>query len=97
MNQLKFSTKAIEDLTSIYHYTAVTWSEEQAEYYYLMMIQACKSLVKDGTKGKIYSSILPDLFGYPCMKHIIFYRITIEKDIEIIRVLHEVMDIKNKF
>ena len=97
MNQLKFSTKSIEDLTSIYHYTAETWSEEQAEYYYLMMIQVCKSLVKDGTIGKIYSSILPDLFGYPCLKHIIFYRITIEKDIEIIRVLHEVMDIKNKF
>lgn|SRR5574343_340309 len=97
MNQLKFSTKAIEDLTSIYNYTVETWSEEQAEFYYLMLTQACKSLVEDRNKGKIYLRILPDLFGYHCMKHIIFYRITVEGDIEIIRILHEVMDIKNKF
>lgn len=97
MNQLKFSTKAIEDLTSIYNYTFETWSEDQAEYYYLMLTKACKSLVKDLNKGKNYSSILQDLLGYHCMKHIIFYRISVEGDIEIIRVLHEVMDVKNKF
>jgi toxin ParE1/3/4 len=43
-----------------------------------------------------YEEIYPDLKGKKASKHIIFYRILEEKSIEITRILHERMDLKNK-
>lgn len=47
--------------------------------------------------GRRYEEITDNLYGYKVQRHIIFYRIVIDDEIEIIRILHERMDIKNKF
>jgi len=43
-----------------------------------------------------YKIIAPELLGYKANHHIIFFRIISTKEIEIIRILHERMDLKSK-
>jgi len=41
MTKYFFSNKAIEDLSAIWNYTIETWSEEQADKYYNMLLAFC--------------------------------------------------------
>ena len=47
-------------------------------------------------KGKAYDGIRKGLFGFKSGKHIIFYQQNAGNEIEVIRILHERMDIKNR-
>lgn len=97
MAKLKFTNNAVKDLTDIWSYTLDTWSENQADKYYKLLISACESIAKKPQLGKTYPAIYPDLMGKLTSKHIIFYRILEDETIEITRILHERMDLKNKF
>lgn len=46
MSKLRFTNKAVGDLTSIWNYTVRTWSVQQAERYYNMLMNACGSLTE---------------------------------------------------
>lgn len=46
--------------------------------------------------GKNYDGITNDLFGLKMSRHIVFYRKRINQLIEITRILHERMDLKNR-
>jgi toxin ParE1/3/4 len=96
MAEFKFTRKAIQDLSEIWEYTLETWSEKQADKYYKLIIESCVELAKNPEKGKNYFQIHPGLFGQNASKHIIFYRRLDKSKIEITRILHEQMDIKNK-
>ena len=45
MPKVRYSNKAVEDLTSIWEYTLSEWSESQADEYYEMLISACNRLL----------------------------------------------------
>lgn len=92
MGKFKFSKKAVDDLSSIWDYTLNEWSELQADKYYLMLIDTCQEIVVNPKIGKDYSSIAKNLFGITSGCHIIFYRRLRNKDVEIVRILHEQMD-----
>ncbi len=47
-------------------------------------------------KYHLTNKAVEDLYGYRANKHIIFYRILPDKDILIIRILHQRMDIKKR-
>lgn len=96
MAKFRFTKKAIEDLSGIWEYTLGTWSEKQADKYYKLLIEACNELAKNPKLGKHYSEIHPELLGKPVSKHVIFYRKIDKSTIEITRILHEQMDLKNK-
>ena len=96
MTRYKFTKKAVEDLSELWEYTRKIWSENQAEKYYKLIIQACYELAKDPQRGKEYSEIYPALKGMNTTKHIIFYRILSDSSIEITRILHERMDLKRR-
>ncbi|MEA3316381.1 MAG: type II toxin-antitoxin system RelE/ParE family toxin [Bacteroidota bacterium] len=51
---------------------------------------------KNPKLGRIYNGISRNLFGLKSGKRIIFYHSISEKEIEIIRILHERMDLKNR-
>ena len=58
---------------------------------------AANSIIPTSTgAAKAITRIFPDLKGKIASKHIIFYRIMEDKSIEITRILHERMDLKNK-
>ena len=46
--------------------------------------------------GKSYEGIFREICGYKAGRHIIFYRRLNANEVEITRILHEQMDIKNR-
>ena len=96
MSKFHLTKKAVEDLTDIWDYSCETWSETQAEKYYLLLLNSCQELAKIPDKGKNYNEIANNIFGYRTYQHVIFYRKIATKEIEIIRILHGRMDLKNK-
>ncbi|MBK9191676.1 MAG: type II toxin-antitoxin system RelE/ParE family toxin [Crocinitomicaceae bacterium] len=96
MAKFRFTNKAVNDLTEIWDYTKRIWSEKHAEKYYQLIIQACSEIAKEPKSGKDYPEIYPDLKGMKMTKHIIFYRILNDKSIEVTRILHDRMDLKDR-
>lgn len=92
------SNKAVEDLSSIWLYTVETWSEQQADLYYFQIISTCNLIANDSRfLDREYPEIHQGLYGRHCNKHVIFYRILADKDVEIVRILHERMDLNTRF
>lgn len=96
MAQFTLTNLAVKDLSDIWNYTSDEWSESQADKYYRLLFNAFASIAKKPQQGKVYEAIYPDLKGKKASKHIIFYRILDDQTIEITRILHERMDLKNK-
>ena len=96
MAKYRFTNKAVEDLTDIWNYTFDAWSEHQADLYYKMLINSCLEIAKNPSLGKNYEKIATNLFGYRTNKHIIFYSVISSEEIEIVRILHGSMDLKNR-
>lgn len=93
MYKLLISKKAIEDLDGIWNYTAMTWSDEQAEKYYHQIYDCIKYLSSlTNFLGKKYDFIKTGLIGYHIGHHIIFYKKSRNGTIWINRILHERMD-----
>lgn len=88
--------EAIDDLNDIWDYTFQKWSESQADKYYATIRVACNGIGENPTIGKEYDGISRNLLGIKSEKHIIFYQIISNKEIEIIRILHERMDLENR-
>jgi toxin ParE1/3/4 len=96
MAKYKLTNKAVDDLTQIWNYTFDNWSESQADKYYYMLIDTCEEVANYPDLGKNYSEVMEDLLGFKAGRHIIFYRRLEETEIEITRILHEQMDLKNR-
>jgi toxin ParE1/3/4 len=97
MAKFKLTNKAVEDLSAIWQYTCDTWSERQADKYYLLLIKSCEELAASPKLGKSYNEIAPGILGFLAYRHLIFFRKISDKEIEVIRILHGQMDLKNKF
>ena len=96
MARYKLTNKAVDDLTQIWNYTFDKWSENQADIYYHLILDNCRNLAAKLGLGNNYSDITPDLLGFKAGRHIIFYRRMEENEIEITRILHGQMDLKNR-
>ena len=88
--------EAIDDLNAIWDYTFEEWSESQADKYYTALKLDCLQIGENPKSGKTYDEIDENLLGLRSGKHIIFYRKIAEEEIEILRILHERMDLKNR-
>ncbi len=93
---LKVSEKAQKDLINIWEYTFQKWSVEQADRYFNILVHGMNEICKNPDLGKSYEYIRKDYFGYNQKSHIIFYRIINNETIEIIRILHQKMDLHNR-
>lgn len=96
MAEYLLTNKAVEDLNRIWDYTFDNWSEDQADKYYNMLLGFCHNIADNPALGKNYEGIRTDLFGLKANRHIIFYRKINPRMIEITRILHERMDLKNR-
>ena len=90
------SNKAVDDLSDIWNYTYNIWSESQADKYYNLLIDCCKKISKNPKIGRNYNEIDKNILGYKAGHHIIFYQVIETDEIEVLRILHERMDLKNK-
>lgn len=98
MAEIRFTRKAVEDLSDIWNYTADIWSERQADTYYELLIASCRKLAGNPVLfGREYRDFGERIYGFKVNKHIVFYRILPDTGIEVVRILHERMDMSNRF
>ena len=96
MSKYIINEKAIDDINKIWIYTAENWSIEQADRYYNLIFDEIEYTVAHFEMARDFGNIRKD---YRCSKvksHVIFFKKTKSNEIEIIRVLHEKMDIENQ-
>lgn len=96
MAKVVLRQEAIDDLNDIWDYTFEKWSERQADKYYATIKLACNGIAENPDVGKEYGGISRNLLGLKSGKHIIFYQSISEDKIEVIRILHERMDLKKR-
>jgi toxin ParE1/3/4 len=91
------SEEAINDLESIWVYTNEVWSEMQADRYLNFIFDEIEFISKNPTQGKDYSHVREGYYQTSVKSHFIFYRLSKSKqEIEIIRILHQKMDIESR-
>jgi len=93
----KISNEAQNDIENIWLYTFENWSTAQADRYYNLILDEIENLAQNPEVGKDCSHIRKDYLRSKVKSHFIFYKINKkENTIEIIRVLHQQMDIENR-
>ncbi len=91
------SKEASKDIEKIWLYTIENWSQEQADRYFNLIIDEIENITKDPLSGKDYNDLRNGYFRSRVKSHFIFYKINlIKKQIEIIRILHQQMDIESR-
>jgi len=96
MNAMPFfiSKKAVSDLEEIWLYTIEKWSIEQADRHYNLIFDEINYICKNINAGKSMEHVRKGYRASKVKSHLIFYRV-INNTIEVIRILHERMDIEN--
>ncbi|MGB3342643.1 MAG: type II toxin-antitoxin system RelE/ParE family toxin [Aequorivita sp.] len=95
--RFRISEEAAIDLEEIWLYTSEYWSIDQADRYLNLLLDEIEYLYQNPRMGEDYNDIREGYFRLRVKSHLIFYRINLRKKIiEIIRVLHQRMDIDNR-
>ena len=90
------SEKANEDIEKIWLYTFENWSLEQADRYYKLILDEIEFIAENFESGKSVDYIKKGYRATLVKSHIIFYKKSRRNIVEIIRVLHQKMDIENR-
>lgn len=92
----RISEKAVEDLENIWTYTLNKWSIEQADRYYNLIINEIEFIAKNFQTGKSMDHIKNGYRASIVKSHLIFYRKSQNNQVEIVRILHQRMDIESR-
>lgn len=87
--------KAVSDLEEIWLYTVEKWSVEQADRYYNLIFDEINFICKNSAAGKSMEHVRKGYRASKVKSHLVFYRV-LNNTIEVIRILHERMDIENR-
>ena len=88
---------ASQDLENIWLYTFENWSAEQADRYFNLIMDEIEYISSKPDSGYDYSQVREGYLRSRIKSHFIFYRINKKKKlVEIIRILHQRMDIKSR-
>lgn len=90
------SVRAEIDLQEIWIYTMEHWSIEQADKYIYAIKQYIRNIAKNPLSGKSYDHITEGYKRFPANSHYVFYKILDNGIIEVIRILHQQMDIEER-
>ncbi len=94
MPAFRLTKKAIEDLRSIARYTQKNWGREQRNKYLSKLDENIHMLAQDPLLGRACDEIRQGYCKHHVGRHLIFYT-QVATYIEIIRILHERMDVKS--
>ncbi len=89
------SKKALADLDDIWYYTVEKWSVDQANRYYDLIFEEIGYICKRPHSGKSMDDIRKGYRVSKVKSHLIFYKV-VNDIVEIIRILHQRMDIENR-
>lgn len=91
MSLVTFSPAAAADLDNIWDYTVEEWGADQADRYTDDIQDTCNNLARGEKRGRsvdVRAGYLKHAVG----KHFVFFRTT-KAGIEVIRILHQSMDV----
>lgn len=92
----KISYEAQDDLEKIWLFTFENWSLQQADRYLNVLIEEFEYLTKSKNLWRSYDYMKKGYFISRVKSHIVFFKFNSkENQIEIIRVLHQRMDIES--
>ena len=92
----RLSSKAKSDLINIWEFTLDNWSIDQADRYYNLIMDKIHDICIKPDLGRNYHHVRKDYWGINVKSHIIFYKITEKRIIEVIRILHLRMDLQSR-
>ena len=92
----KISQKSKEDLEDIWLYTYKNRSLEQADRYLNLIFDEIEYISRNFESGKAIDHVRNGYRFSRIKSHFIFYRKVEEEKIEIVRILHQCMDIENR-
>lgn len=92
----EISEKARQDIESIWFYTLENFSKEQADRYYQLIFDEIEFIAGHFESGRPMDHLRKVYRAAKVKSHIIFYRKSKKNNVEIIRVLHQKMDIENR-
>jgi toxin ParE1/3/4 len=95
-NKYRISKQAINDLNDIWSYTFHKWSKEQADRYYDLIIGEIEFIADNFMTGKSAEQTRKNYRSTKVKSHLIFYRKAENGLVEIVRILHQRMDIKKR-
>ena len=84
---------AARDLDAIWDYTADTWSIDQADRYIAEIGVACEALARGDKIGRPADDIRPGSRKFAVGSHVLFFRQRPDGVTEVVRVLHQQMDL----
>ncbi len=90
------SEKALEDINNIWIYTAENWSVEQADRYYNLIIDEIEYIVDNLDMARNFGKIRKSYRYSKVKSHLIFFKKDKANEIEVVRILHERMNIENR-
>ncbi len=91
------SEEAKSDIEKIWLFTFENWSIEQADRYYDLIMNEIEYIAKNPSSGKDFSAIRKGYFRTRIKSNFIFYKVNLKQNqLEIIRILHQRMDIENR-
>ncbi|MBO0882516.1 MAG: type II toxin-antitoxin system RelE/ParE family toxin [Mycobacterium sp.] len=93
MNRYLLSPAAQLDLEQIWDYTHDRWGVDQAEEYLRELQHAIERAAANPRIGRACDEIRPGYRKLAAASHTLFYRATAEGVIDVVRVLHQRMDI----
>jgi toxin ParE1/3/4 len=95
--KFEISEKAFEDIENIWLYTIENWSVEQADRYYNLIFDEIEYITENPYSGRNIDYIRKNYRCSIVKSHLIFYRYkSSEKKVEIIRILHQSMDVEER-
>lgn len=94
MSRFSLTKQAIEDLREIGRYTQKRWGREQRRHYLALLDRCFHTLAENPNQGQRCDEIRSGYRKFPSGQHIVFYCEQNTGGIEIIRVLHERMDLE---
>ena len=94
MGSFRLTNLAVADLRAIGLYTQETWGQAQRDRYLAKLDQAFFLLAQEPQRGRACDDIRADYRKYHVGRHLIFYRQALDGMIDIIRILHDGMDIE---
>jgi len=96
MTKFRFTNEAVKDLEDIWFYTKQTWSLEQADRYYNLIIDEIEFITSNPKLGRSIDNIKVGYKSTKVKSHVVYYKQIEDDRILIVRILHQRMDSENK-
>lgn len=92
VSRYSLTPAARDDLTSIWRYTAKTWSQKQADAYITEITTSFEALISGARLGRPADHIRSGYRSLLIRSHVAYYKI-VGTTLVVVRILHQRMDV----